>query len=238
MNDVAARLDDVRRELADAARDSGRDPAEVRLVAVSKTKSARAIRDAYAASQRDFGENYVQEMQKKAAELADLPDLRWHFIGHLQRNKAKVVAQIASAVHTVDSERLAKELGKRTAEAAAEGAKARGPSDARLRVFVEVNVGGEAQKTGCAPAELAAVLAAIESEPALSLVGLMTVPPYTDDPADSRAPFDRLARLRDEHGGAARLPELSMGMTRDLRYAVLAGATMVRVGTGIFGERS
>ncbi len=238
MTDVAARLDQVRRELADAARASGRDPTEVRLVAVSKTKSARAIRDAYDASQRDFGENYVQEMQKKAAELADLPDLRWHFIGHLQRNKAKVVVQIASAVHTVDSERLAKELGKRTAEATAEGATARREPHARLRVFVEVNVGGEAQKSGCAPGELGAVLAAIESEPALSLVGLMTVPPYTDDPADSRAPFDRLARLRDEHGGAARLPELSMGMTRDLKYAVLAGATIVRVGTGIFGERS
>src|SRR5205814_248766 len=140
-----------------AARRSSRDTGAVRLVAVSKTKDARAIRDAYAAGQRDFGENYAQELVKKAAELADLRDLRWHFIGHLQRNKAKLVARVASAVHSVDSSRLAEELDKRAGENPipprafeTTGTTAEG----RLPVFVEVNVAGEAQKSGCSPNDL------------------------------------------------------------------------------------
>jgi hypothetical protein len=205
----------------------------VLLVAVSKTKSVEAIREAYAASQRDFGENYVQELASKAEALSDLPDIRWHFIGHLQRNKAKGVANIAAMVHTVDSEKLAHELGKRVGEATA-----RAPYGGLLRVLVEVNVGGEAQKSGCLPGSLAGVLAATEVEPALSLAGLMTVPPFADDPSDSRRYFDALAELRAAHGGSSRLPELSMGMTRDFSYAVAAGATIVRVGTAIFGERT
>lgn len=224
---IAARLAEVRARIERAARAAGRDASGVRLLAVSKTKPAQAIREAYAAGQRDFGENYVQELADKAAELADLAELRWHMIGHLQRNKAKVVAKLATAVHTVDSVRLADELGKRAAEAG------RG----RLTVLVEVNVGGEAQKSGCAPDQLEGVLAAIERAPSLALFGLMTVPPHTDDPAGARPVFDQLVALRDAHGGAARLPELSMGMTHDLEQAVAAGATWVRVGTAIFGER-
>jgi pyridoxal phosphate enzyme (YggS family) len=223
---VAENLAAVRARVDRAARDSGRDPGGVRLVAVSKTKPVEAIREAYAAGQRDFGENYVQELQEKAAALGDLPDLRWHMIGHLQRNKAKVVAKLASCLHTLDSVRLAEELGKRAAEARRE-----------LDVLVEVNVGGEAQKSGCAPEELALVLAAAEAAPRLVLAGLMTVPPHTEDPAGARPFFDRLVALRDAHGGSARLPELSMGMTHDLEHAVAAGATWVRVGTAIFGER-
>lgn len=225
---IAARLAEVRARIERAARAAGRDASGVRLLAVSKTKPAQAIREAYAAGQRDFGENYVQELADKAAELADLAELRWHMIGHLQRNKAKVVAKLATAVHTVDSVRLADELGKRAAEAG------RG----RLTVLVEVNVGGEAQKSGCAPDQLEGVLAAIERAPSLVLSGLMTVPPHTDDPAGARPFFDQLVALRDAHGGAARLPELSMGMTHDLEQAVAAGATWVRVGTAIFGERA
>jgi pyridoxal phosphate enzyme (YggS family) len=232
VNGIAERLDRVRAEIAAAARAAGRDVDSIRLVAVSKTKSADAIREAYAAGQRDFGENYVQELVQKAEALADLPDLRLHFIGHLQRNKAKLAARLAAVVHTVDSPRLAEELGKRAAET-----RSGGGADARLTVLAEVNVGGEAAKSGCSPAELEAVLAAIEQQPALRLAGLMTVPPYTEEAAASRPYFDELARLRDAHGGVARLPELSMGMTHDVDHAIAAGATIVRVGRAIFGER-
>jgi pyridoxal phosphate enzyme (YggS family) len=187
------------------------------------------VREAYAAGQRDFGENYVQELAEKAELLADLTELRWHFIGHLQRNKAKVVCRVASVVHTVDSVRLAEELGKRAKDGAG-----RVPV---LPVLVEVNVGGEAQKSGCEPSSLGELLNAIEQEPALKLVGLMTVPPATEDPRGARSYFDVLASLQRQHGGVPRLPELSMGMSHDLEHAVAAGATFVRVGTAIFGER-
>ncbi|MBI3201700.1 MAG: YggS family pyridoxal phosphate-dependent enzyme [Myxococcales bacterium] len=227
MSEIAARIAGVRQRIARAASAAGRAPDSVRLLAVSKTKPAGALREAHAAGQRDFGENYVQELVDKAAALADLEGICWHMIGHLQRNKARQVVKIASAVHTVDSVRLADELGKRAADAG------RGP----LTALVEVNVGGEAQKSGCAIDALGDVLAAVERAPGLRLSGLMTVPPHTEDPADARPFFDRLVELRDAHGGAARLPELSMGMTHDLEHAVAAGATWVRVGTAIFGER-
>jgi pyridoxal phosphate enzyme (YggS family) len=225
---VAERLSEVRARIARAARAAGRNADEIVLVAVSKTKPVELIREAHAAGQRDFGENYVQELERKAALLSDLPDLRWHVIGHVQRNKAKHVARVATWVHSVDSLRIVRELGKRRSELG---------ELPPLRVLVEVNVGGEAQKTGCAPGELGEILAGIEAEPRLSLAGLMTVPPHTEDPAGARPYFDELVRLREREGGRARLPELSMGMTHDLEQAVAAGATMVRVGTAIFGER-
>jgi pyridoxal phosphate enzyme (YggS family) len=241
VNDVEQRLLAVRERIRAAAHAHGRDAEAIRLIAVSKTKPAAAIREAYAAGQRDFGENYVQEMAEKAAVLSDLDDLRFHFIGHLQRNKAKVACERASVVQTVDSTRLAEELGKRAASAAIPRARAftvRGRAiDTRLVVLVEVNVGGEAQKSGCTPAELPAVLETVERSPSLLLGGLMTVPPHTEDPAHSRAFFDSLSRLRVEHGGESRLSELSMGMSHDLEHAIAAGATIVRVGTAIFGER-
>jgi pyridoxal phosphate enzyme (YggS family) len=223
---VPARLAAVRARIAAAACAAGRDPASVRLVAVSKTKSASLVREAYAAGQRDFGENYVQEFLAKRAELADLAEVRWHAIGHLQTNKARDVAGAASVVHTVDSVRLATELGRRAAGRASP-----------LEVLVQVNVGGEAQKSGCAPAELSAVLAAVAAAPTLALRGLMTVPPHTDDPAGAQPYFATLAALRAAHGGVERLPELSIGMTHDLEVAVACGATIVRVGSAIFGER-
>lgn len=238
MDALAERLEQVRHRIAAAARAAGREPDAVRLIAVSKRMPAEAIRLAYAAGQRDFGENYVQELQAKATALADLADLRLHHIGHLQRNKARQVVQHASSVQSVDSAGLAEELGKRAAACPVPAARRLAEADAgRLVVLVEVNVGGEDQKSGCAPEELTGVLAAVEAQPALALRGLMTVPPYTDDPAESRPYFDALARLRAEHGGPARLPELSMGMTHDLEHAVAAGATQVRVGTAIFGLR-
>lgn len=226
MSEVAARLAQVRARIDEAARACAREPAAIRLVAVSKTKPASAIREAYAAGQREFGESYAQELADKAVQLADLSDIRWHFIGHLQSNKAKVVAKHAHAVHAIDGESLARELGRRTAK---EG---RGPIDA----LVEVKLSHEPTKHGVRPEELEEVLKAIEKEPSLRLRGLMTMPP-PDDLEAARAAFSTLESLRNLHGGVARLPELSMGMTADLEVAIACGATMVRVGTAIFGER-
>ena len=225
MKQVEVGLSQVRRRLAEALSAAGRAPGAARLLAVSKLQPATAIREAYAAGQRDFGENYVQELQQKAAELHDLSDLRWHMIGHLQRNKARIVVPLAALIHTVHSVELVRELDKRVASAA------------KLTVLVEVNVGGEAQKSGCNPGALADVLAEVGTAQHLTVSGLMCVPPHTAEPSGAKPYFDELVRLRDLHGGAERLPELSMGMTADLEYAVSAGATIVRVGTAIFGER-
>jgi pyridoxal phosphate enzyme (YggS family) len=223
MTTIKGALDETRARIARAAAAAGRDPASVRLVAVSKTKPASAVREAYEAGQRDFGENYAQELADKAEQLRDLPDLRWHFIGHLQSNKARVVAPLVHLVHTVDSPSLARELGKRT-------------SGRTLPVLVEVNVGGEAQKHGASPDGLAELLDAVEAVPNLALSGLMTVPPA--DLEATRRAFEELASLRSRLGGPSRLLELSMGMTADLEIAVACGATLVRVGTAIFGERA
>lgn len=227
---LAQNLTEVRARLASAAHAVGRDPATVRLLAVSKMHPASSIEAAYALGLRDFGENYVQELEEKARALAHLPDLRFHLIGHLQTNKAKVVAPFVAWVQTVDSERLVRQLAAQTRSR-------RSPEKGPLEVLVEVNVGGEAQKSGCAPGELAALLDAIESEDVLRLRGLMTVPPFTEDPNEARPYFDELRRLQKLHGGEPRLPELSMGMSADLEIAIAAGSTMIRVGTALFGAR-
>jgi pyridoxal phosphate enzyme (YggS family) len=206
---IAENLSRIRAEL----------PTGVTLVAVSKTQPADAIREAYAAGQRDFGENYAQEWREKADALADLAELRWHFIGGLQTNKVKYLAGRVAYVHTVDREDLARELSKRFA---AKGAVA--------RVFLEVNVGGEASKEGCAPEAVPGLAAAVTRLPAIELAGLMCIPPPEDDP---RPHFRTLRRLRDQLG----LRELSMGMSSDWRIAVEEGSTFVRVGTAIFGAR-
>jgi len=207
------------------------------LIAVSKLQPASAIRAAYAEGQRDFGENYVQELEQKAAELSDLSDLRWHMIGHLQRNKARTVAPLASVIHTLHSVELVRELDRRASGVALAGARAFVSGESRLAVLVEVNVGGEAQKSGCAPEALGPLLETLDQATHLRALGLMCVPPHTEDPSAAQPYFEQLRHLRDEHGGVRRLPELSMGMTADLAYAVAAGATIVRVGTAIFGER-
>jgi PLP dependent protein len=227
--EVLERLAAVRERIASAAQAAGRSAESVRLVAVGKGQPVEKIRAAFGAGQRDFGENYVQELGVKAAACVDLEGIRWHMIGHLQRNKARQIAGLVAMIHSVDSARLAEELGKRAAAAG---------RCAPLPVLVEVNVGGEAAKSGCPPEELAAVIEAVAAQPALALTGLMTVPPHTEDPRGARPFFDELARLRDLAGGPVRLPELSMGMTHDLEPAIAAGATIVRVGTAIFGERA
>jgi pyridoxal phosphate enzyme (YggS family) len=227
MSDVAHNLRTVRARIDAAARRAGRDPSSVRLLAVGKTKPAADLAEAYAAGQREFGENYAQELVDKHAALAHLPGIAWHFIGRLQSNKAKIVAPIAALIHAVDSERLAIELGKRAVIRATP-----------LPVLVEVNVGGETSKGGVEAAELGRVLDRIASIASLHLEGLMSIPPPTETAEASRVHHRRLRTLRDEHGGAARLPTLSMGMTDDLEVAIEEGATIVRVGTAIFGARA
>ncbi|MDX2053532.1 MAG: YggS family pyridoxal phosphate-dependent enzyme [Polyangiaceae bacterium] len=248
MNDISnvtSGLQTVRTRISKALALAGRGPNDVQLIAVSKKQPVELIREAYALGQRDFGENYVQELLGKAEACADLPGIRWHMIGHLQRNKARHTVAVASAVHTVDSVALAEELGKRRSieeslprsDIASELPAGIGGDPSLLSVLVEVNVGGELQKSGCTPSELPEILDAIEGQPSLELVGLMTVPPLTDSPEGARAYFDQLAELRQKSGGSERLPHLSMGMTADLEQAILAGSTLVRVGTAIFGSR-
>jgi len=223
---IPARLSRVRETIDDACVRAGRARGSVLLVAVSKGKPAEAIRAAYAAGQRDFGENYVQELEAKAEALRDLLGLRWHAIGRLQRNKAKQVVRLARVIHAVDREELATELGRR---ASALGV--------HLDALIEVNISGEASKGGCAPGALSGLLAAMRRTAGLRVMGLMTMPPASDDPEAERPVFAALSALREELGGASALPELSMGMTHDYAIAVEEGATMVRVGTAIFGAR-
>lgn len=194
-------------------------PAGVTLVAVSKTQPAASIREAYAAGQRDFGENYAQEWREKADALSDLADLRWHFIGALQTNKVKYLAGRVHAIHTLDRIELAQEISKRFLAKAAVA-----------RLFLEVNVGGESSKAGCPPEEAPALAEAVRVLQGVELVGLMAIPPPDQDP---RPHFRLLRALRDRLA----LRELSMGMSADWPIAVEEGATVIRVGTAIFGER-
>jgi len=198
---------------------TARLPAGVTLVAVSKTQPPEAIREAHAAGQRHFGENYAQEWRDKAEALSDLPGLVWHFVGALQTNKVKYLAGRVAYLHTLDRVELARELSRRFAAAGAVA-----------RVFLEINLGGEARKAGCAPEAAPALLAAVRALPALEAVGLMCIPPPEDDPVPH---FRALRALRDRLG----LAELSMGMSGDWERAVAEGATFVRVGTALFGER-
>ncbi len=243
MSLIAERIRAVQTRIEQAARRSGRQPDEIMLLSVSKLQPASSIREAYAAGLRDFGENYVQELTEKRSLLSELPELRLHLIGHLQRNKVQKVVSAAASVQSIDSVRLALELGQRAALRPQPTSPwhrenwASRISIETLPVLVEVNVGGETQKSGCTPDQLSAVLDAVENQTSLGLVGLMTVVPYTPDPDHARPFFERLVELRAAHGGTKRLPELSMGMTHDLEPAIAAGATIVRIGTAIFGER-
>jgi len=224
VSSIAEALVRVRERIASAAARAGRKAADVRLLAVTKTHPPEVVREAYGAGHRDFGESYVQELVRKHSALADLDGIRWHLIGHLQRNKVPPALEAATTIQSVDSVRLVETLGKRASRP--------------VEILVEVNVGGEAQKAGVAPEDLADVLAAAAGHPNLVVRGLMTVPPFSDDPEESRPHFRALRETRDAHGGPDLLPELSMGMTTDLEVAVEEGATWVRVGTAIFGERS
>ncbi len=230
---IADNLAQVRQRIAEAARRAGRRPEDIALMAVTKTFPPETIREAYAAGQRLFGENRVQEFAEKVPALANLPGIEFHLIGHLQSNKAAKAAQIFAGIDSVDSLHLAEKLNA----AAKNDAK-------RLPVLIEINVGGEAAKSGVAPdsPELEALLAAAPRLEHLEFRGLMSIPPFTDDPQAGRPYFRTLRELRDQIATrklpAVGMDVLSMGMSHDFEIAIEEGSTCVRVGTAIFGERA
>ena len=223
MSTIAENIAKVGERIRAAAQASGRDLDHIGLLAVSKTKPAAAVREAYAAGIRDFGENYLQEALEKQAELSELP-LIWHFIGPIQSNKTKPIAEHFAWVHSVDRLKIAQRLSEQR------------PIDLPpLNICLQVNVSAEDSKSGCAPAELAALALAVSQLPNLRLRGLMAIPEPTDDVAAQRAAFARLRELRD--GLPLPLDTLSMGMSHDLDAAIAEGATWVRIGTALFGAR-
>lgn len=223
MSTIAENIAKVGERIREAAQASGRDLDGVGLLAVSKTKPAAAVREAFAAGVRDFGENYLQEALDKQAELSELP-LIWHFIGPIQSNKTKPIAEHFAWVHSVDRLKIAQRLSEQ-----------RPAGLPPLNICLQVNVSAEASKSGCAPAELAALALAVSQLPNLRLRGLMAIPEPTDDEAAQRAAFARLRELRD--GLPLPLDTLSMGMSHDLDAAIAEGATWVRIGTALFGAR-
>lgn len=226
MSDVGSRLHDVRARIATAAERAGRDPAAITLIAVSKKKPAEALRAAFDAGQRAFGENYLQEAREKQNALADLA-IEWHFVGPLQSNKTKEAAGYFDWIHTIDRLKVARRLAdQRPGD--------RGP----LNVCLQVNLSGETTKSGVAPADLPALADGVAALPGLALRGLMALPAPAEAEAEQRAPFRRLRELRDSlNDRGLALDTLSMGMTADLEAAVLEGATHLRIGTAIFGAR-
>jgi pyridoxal phosphate enzyme (YggS family) len=226
MVDIAANVARVREQMAQCAQRAGRDPAAVLLVAVTKTFPAETIRTAYACGLRDFGENRVQEFHEKLPHL-NLPEARFHLIGHLQSNKASQAMDF-DWIQTLDSERLARRLNETAARAGK-----------TLSVLLQVKLGEEEAKSGASESEVERLAELVASFDHLALKGLMTLPPYTPDAEDARPYFRRLRELRDrmQQAGFPQLQELSMGMTHDFPIAIEEGATMVRIGRAIFGPR-
>ncbi len=228
MSEIATNLTQIRRQIDLACRSCGRDPQTVRLLAVSKKKPAQAIKDAYDAGQKLFGESYVQEFSQKSAEI-ELP-IEWHFIGGLQSNKVKYLRGKTALIHSVDRYSLAKEISSQWAKIGK-----------TADILLQFNLGGEATKSGADEADGLELAQRICALPNLQVRGLMTLPPYCEDPEEVRPYFRRLRQL-GEKLAAADLPnllieELSMGMSHDFRVAIEEGATLVRVGTAIFGAR-
>lgn len=225
---VSENVERVRERIARAALRGDRRPEEVVLIAVSKTFPAEAIREAYEAGVRAFGENRVQEWEAKQPRLADL-QASWHLVGHLQGNKARRASRLFDWIDSVDDIALAAKLDEATGE-----------TNEWLAVLIEVQVDPSGTKSGVSPQDLPALAEALSQLPHLQLRGLMSIPPFCDDPRDARPYFRRLRRLRDDlqtHLGRP-LPELSMGMSHDFEIAIEEGATQVRIGTAIFGERA
>ena len=225
---IAGQLQIIRGQIAESARKSGRNADEISLVAVSKTVAVDKIRAAVAAGQRIFGENYLQEAEEKYRQLSSVAE--FHCIGPIQSNKAKIAATIFSMVETIDREKIARELNKH-----------RQATGRPLPVLVQVNVGGEEQKSGAKPEDGEGLLRIIQELPWLRAAGLMTIPPYSPHPEDSRPFFRALRQLAQELAAknlfAGPRVELSMGMSGDFTVAIEEGTTIVRVGTAIFGER-
>ena len=226
MTTIANALQAVRQRIALAATAAGRPAAGIQLLAVSKTFPAAAVRQAYTAGQRAFGESYVQEAMDKVAVLNDLP-LKWHFIGPIQSNKTRPIAESFAWVHSLDRDRIADRLSA--------GRPANLPD---LQVCLQVNVSGEASKSGVAPEDLPALARYVRTLPRLKLRGLMAIPEPTDDPVKQRQAFIHLRQLLEQlNAEGFQLDTLSMGMSDDLEAAIAEGATIVRVGSAIFGAR-
>ncbi|AYN13168.1 YggS family pyridoxal phosphate-dependent enzyme [Pseudomonas alloputida] len=223
MSTLADNLSAISARIASAAQAVGRDPASVQLLAVSKTKPASAIREIHAAGVRDFGENYLQEALTKQQALSDLP-LIWHFIGPIQSNKTKAIAEHFDWVHSVDRLKIAQRLSEQ-----------RPAGLAPLNICLQVNVSGEDSKSGCTPVDLPALAKAVAALPNLRLRGLMAIPEPTEDRATQEAAFASLRKLQEGLGFG--LDTLSMGMSHDLEAAIAQGATWVRIGTALFGAR-
>jgi hypothetical protein len=225
--ELQKRIEQVQQRIEAACRRCGRNPAEVKLIAVSKTVPVERIRDAAACGLRCFGENYVQEALPKIRSLD--PSLEWHFVGHLQRNKVKQVLGSFRLIHSVDRLSLIQEIDRRALR------------DQPVEVLLQVNLSGETSKSGASPQEIPRLMEAILSSPHLRLRGLMTMPPFFDNPEMARPYFRSLRQLRDRLlpliSPPHSLQELSMGMTGDFHVAIEEGATMIRIGTAIFGPR-
>jgi len=229
-NILLEKIKNIYRKISSAAIRSGRNPFDVKLIAVTKTVDTERIKEAIGLGLRVFGENRVQEAKEKISNLSyHVPDckLEWHMIGHLQKNKTKAAVRLFDVIHSLDSAGLAEELN---AYAEKEGK--------IQRVIIEVKLSGEETKYGVSKKDLMDLIKVVSGMKNLKLEGLMTLPPFFDEPETARPFFRELRELRDKaESRGYRLPELSMGMTNDFEFAILEGATMVRIGTGIFGER-
>lgn len=225
---IADNLSNIRGRIAEAARRAGRDPASVRLVAVSKTKTADMVEEAARGGQTIFGENYVQELVAKARQVRE--PVEWHFIGALQSNKVRQIAGLVTMIHSVDRLSLAQEIERQWAKL-----------DSTCEVLIQVNIAGETTKSGTTAEELLTLVRQVADLPHLRVRGLMTIPPFFDDPEGARPYFRELKRLADvvaaEGVPGVAMEELSMGMSGDFEAAIEEGATLVRIGTSIFGER-
>ena len=214
------RIREIERRVAAAAERAGRSPSGITMVGVTKTVGPRAIQAAFQAGMRHFGESRIQEAKEKISQLTALqPQPTWHMVGHLQTNKARLAAELFDIIHSVDSIRLAEAISQ--------------DAEHNMPILIEVNVSGEASKYGFGPDEVGPAMEQVARLPHLEVSGLMTIAPYTDDPEEVRPIFRRLRQLRDSLG----LEHLSMGMTDDFEVAIEEGATMVRIGRAIFGER-
>lgn len=221
-------IEHVKQEIEKACKNAGRKKEDVTLIAVSKTKPVSMLREAYEAGARDFGENKVQELLDKIPEMPD--DVRWHMIGHLQRNKVKYIVDKVCLIHSVDSLRLAEEISKEATK-----------KEVEVNILIEVNVAEEESKFGAAVQQTLELVKQIAGLPSIHIQGLMTIAPYTENAEENRLYFKKLKQLsvdiKDKNIDNVNMNVLSMGMTGDYQVAVEEGATFVRVGTGIFGER-
>jgi pyridoxal phosphate enzyme (YggS family) len=228
--DIAQNLKTIQQKIEQAASKAGRNADEITLVAVSKTKPVNDIYEAISAGHLQFGENRMKELEDKMAEV-EMPDVVWHFIGNLQTNKIKYIADRVNWIHSVEKAKYLKEIEKRARKA-----------NRIVNALIQVNISDEKQKGGCKPEDLAGILESAKSYGHVKVRGLMGMATFTDDPEDVRSEFKLLKKLFDSHqkynGGSVNLEHLSMGMTNDMEVAIEEGATMVRIGSAIFGERN